>query len=87
MPNTRFKPDPFYHGDKPENKNTFCVSTKFKPFIFKFFCYHCFFGWLGQTINDWRKSGATEDEISDWISGINDKTPKESIKELINDIL
>lgn len=64
-PKTRKKDSPF--PDSRKKRNTVLVVTRTKNPEVGVFCYHCFLGFLGKCINDWREAGYTEKEILGFI--------------------
>lgn len=81
MPKSRFKPDPFFHGEKSPNRNTFVISTTRKPFRVGIFCYHCAITFIGNLIKNWKNAGATDEQIASWVPSLHSS---ESAKEKEN---
>ena len=67
MPKSRSKPDPFYHGDRQANRNTFIITSVSRPIKVNIFCYHCAITFIGSLIKDWKKAGATDEQIKAWL--------------------
>lgn len=65
FPKTRLKDSP-YPDSRPTRQSFMVVSRTKKPKV-ALFCYHCFLSFLGKCIMDWRKAGATDEEINSYI--------------------